>query len=253
MTVLTSTASTDNDRADTVLVTIPSRPSIRSANSYSSTTSTESSASSSNLANGPVQQVIFRHGRVEEAAEMTEMQFSNYRFHYPGILPKPFLDNLDYAKMTAGHVKKLMPPVHKRVAAYVVAERADPATGQPQLIGMAQAMVPDWARAYNHRFYDGWSQEDFDCEIDTLYVKIGVQGGGIGRKLVLGALQEGYDRFHMRRGVIVWTIVENTQARDFYERVGFKEVALRTLGLGDGMSCECVGYALRTVGEAIGK
>ncbi|KAG9327098.1 hypothetical protein KVV02_008728 [Mortierella alpina] len=249
---MTVPTSTDNHRADTVLVHIPSRPPIRSASSHSSTTSTESSASR-NLASGPVQQVIFRHGRVEEAAAMTDMQFSNYRFHYHSILPKPFLDNLDFKQMTAGHVKKLMPPVDKREAAYVVAERVDAVTGQPEIIGMAQSMVPNWERAYNHRFYEGWSQEDFDCEIDTLYVKIGVQGGGIGRKLILGALQEAYDRFQMRRGVIIWTIVENTQARDFYKRIGCEELALRTLGLGEGMSCECVAYGFRTVGEAIGK
>ncbi|CAO3563229.1 unnamed protein product [Mortierella alpina] len=249
---MTVPTSTSNDRADTVLVHIPSRPPIRSANSHSSTTSTDSSASS-NLASGPVRQVIFRHGRVEEAAAMTEMQFSNYHFHYHSILPRAFLDNLDFEQMTAGHVKKLMPPVDKREAAYVVAERVDAATGQPEIIGMAQSMVPNWERAYNHRFYDGWSQDDFDCEIDTLYVKIGVQGGGIGRKLILGALQEAYDRFQMRRGVIIWTIVENTQGRNFYKRIGCEELALRTLGLGDGLSCECVAYGFRTVGEAIGK
>ncbi|KAF9576399.1 hypothetical protein EC968_008694 [Mortierella alpina] len=249
---MTVPTTADNGRADTVLVRIPSRPPIRSSSSHSSTASTESSAST-NLAPGPVQQVIFRHGRVEEAAAMTEMQFSNYLFHYHSILPKVFLDNLDYEQMTAIHVKKLLPPVDKREAAYVVAERVDAVTGQPEIIGMAQSMVPYWERAFNHRFHDGWSQNDFDCEIDTLYVKIGVQGGGIGRKLILGALQEAYDRFHMRRGVIIWTLVENWQARDFYKRIGCEEVALRSLSLGKDITCECVGYGFRTVGEAIGK
>lgn len=136
--------------------------------------------------------------------------------------------------------------------AYVIAERVNAETGLPEPIGMSQSMVPWWDRAYNHRWNDGWSQDSFDCEIDTLYVKIGIQGGGIGRKLVLGALQEAYDRFNMKKGVIIWTLVANTQGRDFYKRIGCEEAGFRTLDLGD-YPAECVGYAFRSVGEAIGK
>ncbi|KAG0364140.1 hypothetical protein BC939DRAFT_477035 [Gamsiella multidivaricata] len=251
----TGGATTNNsnsiEQKTPIPVHIPSRPSIRSTASFASTASTNSS-SSTHLSEKPVETVTFRHGQVEDAALMTEMQFSNYLYHYRDIAPKIFLDTLDYSKMTTRHVKRMTPPVDEREASYVVAERTSPTTGEPEIIGMSQVMVPDWDRAYNHRFYDGWSQDDFDCEIDTLYVKIGVQGGGLGRKLILGALQEGYDRFNMRRGVIIWTLEGNTQARDFYKRVGCDEVAIRTLDLA-GVPSECIGYAFRTVGEAIGK
>ncbi|KAG0297397.1 hypothetical protein BGZ96_006577 [Linnemannia gamsii] len=233
----------------TTLVNVPSRPSVRSASSFSSVTSANSVTSTTTT---PVNEVVFRHGRVEDAALMTEMQFSNYNHHYRKILPSPWLDNLDSSAMDAFHTKRMTPPVDEREMAYVVAERLNAETGLPELVGMSQSMVPWWDRAYNHRWNDGWSQDSFDCEIDTLYVKFGIQGGGIGRKLVLGALQEAYDRFDMRKGVIIWTLVANTQGRDFYKRIGCEEAGFRTLDLGD-YPAECVGYAFRSVGEAIGK
>ncbi|KAF9919676.1 hypothetical protein FBU30_010675 [Linnemannia zychae] len=236
---------------DTVLVNIPNRPSVRSVSSYSSISSTET-VSSSHLAANSVDDVVYRHGRIEDAPLMTEMQFSNYLFHYHKFLPRKFLDNLDYPAMTSFHAKRMTPPIDEREMAYVVAERRNAETGEWEPVGMSQSMVPWWDRAYNHRWNKGWSQESFDCEIDTLYVKIGVQGGGIGRKLILGALQEAYDRFNMRKGVIIWTLVANTQAREFYKRIGCEEAGFRTLDLSD-YPAECVGYAFRSVGEAIGK
>ncbi|KAI8599536.1 hypothetical protein EDD21DRAFT_157175 [Dissophora ornata] len=140
----------------------------------------------------------------------------------------------------------------KREMAYIVAERKDPKTGELEVIGTSQVIVPWWDRAYNYQFNEGWSQDDFDCEIDTLYVKIGVQGGGVGRKLVLGAMQKGYDRLNMRRGVIIWTHEQNYQTREFYKRIGCVEVARRTLDQG-GAPSECVAYGFRSVGGAIGK
>ncbi|KAI1304067.1 hypothetical protein EDD11_005241 [Mortierella claussenii] len=254
MTALDNTTTT-GAALPSIPVKIPSRPSIRTAASSSSNASTNSQSSSINLADGSkasMNEVIFRHGRAGDAPLMTEMQFSNYHHHYHAIVPKVFLETLDYDAMTASHAARMTPPVDDREMAYIVAERVDPTTGEPKIIGMSQVMAPYWDRAYNHRFYESWSQEDFDCEIDTLYVKIGVQGGGLGRKLVLGALQEGYDRFQMRRGVIIWTLDGNTQGRNFYKRIGCDEVARRTLDLA-GVPCECVGYGFRTVGEAIGK
>ncbi|KAF9112597.1 hypothetical protein BGX27_003135 [Mortierella sp. AM989] len=249
--MISTTTNNDEHAPTTYLVKIPSLPSIRSTTaSPISTTSTD--LLSPGLSNGPVDNVIYRHGRVEDASLMTEMQFSNYHFHYHSFTPKTFRDTLDYPAMTASHTQRMIPPVDEREVAYVVAERTNAKTNELEVIGMSQVMVPNWDRAYNHRFYGGWSQEDFDCEVDTLYVKIGVQGGGIGRKLVLGALQEGYDRFNMRGSVIIWTLEANTQGRNFYKRIGCEELARRTLDLA-GIPSECVGYGFRTVAEAIGK
>lgn len=91
--------------ADTVLVHIPSMPSIRSENLSCSTSSNTSLKS--NLAERPIDAVIYRHGRVEDAPDFTDMQFSNYLFHYQGIAPKLFLDTLDYPAMTAKHAERM--------------------------------------------------------------------------------------------------------------------------------------------------
>ncbi|KAF9948158.1 hypothetical protein BGZ65_008258, partial [Modicella reniformis] len=68
------------------------------------------------------------------------MQFSNYLHHYRGLAPDIFLDGLDYRAMTANHLKRMTPSVDQRQMAYVIAERKDPTTGEPEVIGMSQAM-----------------------------------------------------------------------------------------------------------------
>ncbi|KAF8932354.1 hypothetical protein BGZ58_007104 [Dissophora ornata] len=246
------TSSGSSTPAMSIPIHIPLCPPIRSAASVASTSSRESSSSSVHLSERPVTEVTLRHGRVEDAPLLTDMQFSNYLYHYRGFASKAFFENMDHAAMTAHHIKRMTPPMDKREMAYIVAERKDPKTGELEIVGMSQATVPWWDRAYNYRFNEGWSQDDFDCEVDTVYVKIGVQGGGIGRKVVLGAMQEGYDRLNMRRGIIIWTPVQNYQAGEFYKRIGCLEMARKTLDLG-GVPCEYFGYAFRSVGEAIGK
>lgn len=85
------------------LVHIPSMPSVRSTSSPTPSTASTSSA----LPETPVQEVIFRHGRVEDAPLMSEMQFSNYKHHYSKIVAKEFLDNLDYDEMARFHAKNM--------------------------------------------------------------------------------------------------------------------------------------------------
>jgi len=38
---------------------------------------------------------------------MTDMQFSNYLYHYSDFAPKAFLENLDHPAMTANHIKRM--------------------------------------------------------------------------------------------------------------------------------------------------
>ncbi|KAG0236967.1 hypothetical protein BGW42_002180 [Actinomortierella wolfii] len=252
------------------LIRVPFVPLNRPSSAASSTKSAESSTSSRSSQSAVaasqdedvihVGEIYYRHGRVEDSPTLTEIQYSNYRFHYSECAPREFLDNLDYPGMTAWHAERMAPPVDERSMVYVIAERTitrrDPKTGvvktEPEVIGLSQSMPPNWERAYNHRWNEGWSQDMFDCEIDTLYVKLGVQGGGLGRNLVLSALNEAYDRFGMRKGVIIWTLLGNYKARNFYKKIGCEEAGIRTLDL-RGIPSECVGYAFRSIGKAIGR
>ncbi|KAG0308112.1 hypothetical protein BGZ98_009008 [Dissophora globulifera] len=243
---------TTNTSPVSIPVHIPTLPPIRSTTSSRSTSSTSTTLSTvSHLSDRPIAEVTFRHGRVEDAPYLTDLQFSNYRYHYKALMGDSFLDRLVPEDMTKFHASRLTPPVDQREMGYVVAEQKDPKTGELGVIGMSQVIVPYWDRAHSHRFYEGWSQEDFDCEIDTLYVKLGVQGGGLGRKLVFGAMQEGYDRLNMRGAVIIWTMIGNTQGREFYKRIGCEEVGERILEV-NGVELECVAYGFRDIGRELG-
>jgi len=101
----TMTVSAAIITSDTTPINIPLRPRVRSVDSLTSIANDPSS--SSHISDKPVEEVFFRHGRVEDAPLMTEMQFSNYLFHYPGIAPQVFLDTLNYSAMTAYHVKRM--------------------------------------------------------------------------------------------------------------------------------------------------
>ncbi|KAF9419562.1 hypothetical protein BGZ94_009373 [Podila epigama] len=238
----------------TILINIPKVPSLSTVKGSSTDLTNATSALKQHQQQQQQQQqyeIVFRHGRVTDAPLMTELQFSNYFFHYSNIAPKVFLDNLNPTDMTNYHTVRMNPPVDKRSMVYVVAERQNIITREKEVIGMSQAMVPDWKRAYNHRWNPGWNFDSFDGEIDTLYVKVGVQGGGIGRKLLLGALQEGRDRFNMHKGVIIWTLLENMQAHDFYKRIGCERAGTRTLDL-HGVPSECAGFAVKSIDQLIG-
>ncbi|KAG0268662.1 hypothetical protein DFQ27_006165, partial [Actinomortierella ambigua] len=103
------------------MIRVPSVPQglRRLPSTASSTRSTESSASSQSAASSAqdtppsealvkVGEIYYRHGRVEDSPLMTEIQFSNYRFHYSDCAPRVFLDNLDYPGMTAWHAERMM-------------------------------------------------------------------------------------------------------------------------------------------------
>jgi hypothetical protein len=99
----TTTPSLQSSEKQTQLVYIPSLPSVRFVSSLTPCTS----SSSTHLSEKPVQEVIFRHGRVEDAPFMTEMQFSNYKYHYSHIMAKDVLDNLNHEDMTRFHANNM--------------------------------------------------------------------------------------------------------------------------------------------------
>ncbi len=76
---------------------------------------------------------------------------------------------------------------------------------------------------------DGEAHAD-DLEIQRIYVLSRVQAGGVGHRLMQGALQEAALRG--ARQVVLGVLKKNTQAVAFYRRQGFEEIGARRFQVG---------------------
>ncbi len=76
---------------------------------------------------------------------------------------------------------------------------------------------------------DGEAHPD-DLEIQRIYVLSRVQAGGVGYRLMQGALEEAAQR--RARQVVLGVLKKNTQAVAFYRRQGFAEIGTRQFQVG---------------------
>ncbi len=76
-------------------------------------------------------------------------------------------------------------------------------------------------------------EEPADCEIIALYVRYSKRGNGIGRALMLHAM----DCFRQagKETMIIWCLKENGESRKFYEKMGGKVYKEGTHRWGDRM------------------
>lgn len=72
--------------------------------------------------------------------------------------------------------------------------------------------------------------EDFDGELQTIYVRPTYYRQGIGRRLFEKCVESLREMSY--RNMLIWTFAENVQARKFYERMGGQESAKSTISLG---------------------
>lgn len=134
-----------------------------------------------------------RPGADEET--IARLKISCWREAYPGILPRPILDGLDVGRSTAGWRHALGEGIAW------IAEQA----GAP--IGFGHMR---------------------ETEVTTLYVRRADHGYGVGRELLMHLFDEIGCLGH--RTAYLWVLEENPKARRFYEHMGGRLVARRSVG-----------------------
>lgn len=134
--------------------------------------------------------MIIRQAEEEDVRQISEIVAEDWKTAYRGIMDSDFLDSIT----TEDQYRKDM----RRYSEYTVAAE------RQQILGFA------WNRLID--------EEDADCEVVALYVRLSERKKGIGRAL----LQDAADTFRKagRKSMIIWCLKENAGARRFYEKTG---------------------------------
>ncbi|MET9828042.1 GNAT family N-acetyltransferase [Streptomyces sp. NPDC006385] len=135
---------------------------------------------------------------------VAEIRVGGWQSAYQGLVPQSYLDSLDVtrdAERRRAHLSQSDGSVVD-----LVAERAG------EIVG--------WACHGPYR--DGMSGEAgaADAELYALYVDPGRYGAGIGRALLQESVRRRTAAGHAR--MLLWVLKDNTRARRFYERAGFR-------------------------------
>lgn len=153
--------------------------------------------------------IVLRAASPADAPGIARVQVSTWRTAYAGIVAGTTLAEMSVERSTQNWRRGLERPD----AIAFVGEAAE------QIVGFA----------YGGRQRDE-ALPQYDGELYALYVLDSYQGLGIGRKLV-----DAFNRAMVGAGyqkMLLWVLKENAPARAFYERIGGKYVAEKTIIIG---------------------
>lgn len=140
--------------------------------------------------------MIIRKATADDVRQIASIIVEDWQTAYRGIIDSDFLDAMSVEKQYGVEIN--------RYHDFVVTVE-----GQ-EVLGYAwHALMEDTVA---------------DCEVIALYVRYSLRKKGIGRKLLLHAM----DTFRAagKKRMIIWCLRDNAEARRFYERMGGKEGAL---------------------------
>jgi ribosomal protein S18 acetylase RimI-like enzyme len=184
--------------------------------------------------------VRIRRARADDAARIARLDIETWRDAYAGILPGPFLIDLDARRRQAGWRAEIGRP---GIAVFVAVDEDDDivAFGSAGRIrgGGRFGDVGDGRGAA--------AAETRDGEVFTLYVAPERHDQGIGRRLLLALL--GWLRDGGTRRALVWVLRDNP-ARFFYQRVGGRPCGERSFAVG-GAAVSAVAYAWNDIGATL--
>ena len=174
--------------------------------------------------------VTIRQATGADAFGIAQVHVDTWRSTYRGIVPQEYLDSLDLdARAEQWEEWLLREGVH-----VFVAEDAGAVCGF-----ISGGILHDGAHV---------AALHYDSEIYTLYVLAAAQGRGAGREL-MRALAHRLVRDGLLRPV-VWALEENPWC-GFYERLGGKRVAQKTIEIG-GAELSDIAYGWEEIGTLLG-
>ena len=136
--------------------------------------------------------MTIRQAKEEDVMQIAEIMVEDWQTAYRGIMDDDFLDSLCAAQRFEIEIR--------RYRKFTVAADRD------EVLGYAWSEETD--------------DEAADCEIIALYVRYAKRINGIGRALMLHAM-DGF-RKAGKKTMIVWCLKENHESRKFYEKMGGK-------------------------------
>jgi ribosomal protein S18 acetylase RimI-like enzyme len=167
---------------------------------------------------GSGQKVSVRRGASSDAAALSRLFRESWLYAYRGIIPQLHLDSM---------IRQRTPEWWKNALK----------TGDSALVIEVGGKVSGYATFGSSRQRSPYQGEIYELYLDPLY-----QGLGIGEHLFEGARHA----LDMRKlnGLIVWALLDNTPACDFYWRRGGRPIANAFTKIG-GQRLEKVAFAWR--------
>ncbi|MFI0965002.1 GNAT family N-acetyltransferase [Streptomyces sp. NPDC021080] len=142
-----------------------------------------------------------REMTLDDCPRVAEIRVRGWQSAYKGLIPQSYLDGLSVAEDAARRRRTL--EEGDGSAVNLVAERAGAVVG--------------WACHGPHRDSEVRSGE---VELYAIYVHPDMQGQGVGQALLRESVGRCAAAGHER--MLLWVLKENSPARRFYERAGFR-------------------------------
>lgn len=142
-----------------------------------------------------------REMTLDDCARVAEIRVRGWQAAYKGLIPQSYLDGLSVAEDAARRRRNL--------------EQGD--GGVVNLVAERDGSVVGWACHGPHRDSEVRSGE---VELYAIYVHPDVLGQGVGHALLRESAGRCAAAGHER--MLLWVLEENTPARRFYERAGFR-------------------------------
>lgn len=145
-------------------------------------------------------EIAIRDAVAGDASAVTALHVASWRANYRGVLPDTYL-NEEAERERASHWRKSLNALAAKDVVLVAAEGS-------QLQGFISVY---------------WRKEaGYDAYLDNLHVRPGLNGSGLGRRLLAAAVQRMID--HGAGNLCLWAFDQNQRAISFYERLGGKAV-----------------------------
>lgn len=155
--------------------------------------------------------ISIRSATPEDAAAIARVHVDSWRSTYRGIVPDSVLDSLDYESRAETWRRGIEDTISSQVVFVAESPNGD--------IGGFVAAGPERSGDY----------PEYTAEIYAIYVADDWRGYGLGRSLVMRAVQALLEQG--RPSMLIWALSENP-ACDFYRRLGGAKIAAQTVTIG---------------------
>ena len=151
---------------------------------------------------------IIRRMRSEDAEAVTDILMNSWKKAYRGIVSDEHLDHMNRDAL-----------IERRRAQY-----------KDYIVAVSDDRIVGYCWYVNNSSFTE-DVSDIDCEVVALYVMPGLERKGLGRKMLLYAVDD--LKKQGRKNMIIWCLKENTSARMFYEKMGGTIVGEHKIHIGN--------------------
>ncbi|MFF3445598.1 GNAT family N-acetyltransferase [Streptomyces sp. NPDC002667] len=169
-----------------------------------------------------------REMTLADCARVAEIRVRGWQSAYEGLIPQTYLDGLSVTADAERRRRRL--------------EEGDGSV--VNLVAERDGSVAGWACHGPHR--DGEVRAG-DVELYAIYVHPDLLGRGVGQALLRESVRRCAAAGHER--MLLWVLEENTRARRFYERAGFRPDGAEEPFEADGVAVPEVRYTRALTGE----